>query len=130
MAILIRISLLIWTASILFACEKQNTTQTDPKLVGKWTDKNVRYYFYPTRAYGLKYLRKGFGLDTVTTDSSYGSYTLDVSNNTVSFLLTGIKLKSGTFVGVNINGGVWNYAIKDTVLTYTSLTSNGRLVRF
>lgn len=130
MAILIRITIILLFAGIFIACEKQNTTQTDPKLIGKWTDRNVRYYFYPTRTYGLKYLRKGSGLDTVTTDSSYGSYTLDITNNTISFLLTGVKLKTGTVLGVNINGGVWNYAINDTVLTYTSLTSNGRLVRF
>jgi len=115
---------------LLFSCEKTNTTQTDPKLIGRWTDRNVRYYFNTNRTYGQKYLRKGGGADTVTTDSAYGNYTLDASNNTISFIITGMKLKTGTVVGANLNGGVWNYSITDTVLTYTTLTSNGRLVRF
>ncbi|MBY0427119.1 MAG: hypothetical protein K2Q22_15900 [Cytophagales bacterium] len=133
---------LVWlslvTAIALIGCEKSVTTQIDPKLIGNWTDKNVRYYFNSNLNYGLKYLRKGSGVDTVVTDSAFGNYTLDVSNNTISFVITGYKLKTGTTVGANINAGVWNYSIsgydpvkrKDTVLTYTTLTSNGRLVRF
>jgi hypothetical protein len=102
----------------------------DPQLIGRWTDKNVNYYFSSSLTFGEKFLRKGSGVDTVLTDSSYGNYTLDVSNHTITFLITGVRMKSGTVLGTNLNGGVWNYSISDTVLTYTTLTSNGRLVKF
>lgn len=130
MAFLRNIISIIGMALVLLACQKTDETATDPKLIGRWTDRNVRYYFRTDRSYAQKFLRKGAANDTVLTDSAYGTYTLDITNNTVSFLMTGYKLKSGTIVGSNINAGVWNYSIKDTVLTYTSLTSNGRLVRF
>lgn len=113
----------------VLACTKKSD-ETDPALIGTWTDGNVNYHFYDNKTYGIKYLRTGAGADTVLTDSAYGDYGVNTSKKIISFELKAVIDKDNTLRQVALKASTWNYNITgDTLLEYTSATAQGSLIR-
>jgi hypothetical protein len=101
----------------------------DPSLVGVWTDENNLYYFKTDLKYGIKYLRKGQGNDSILTDSVFGNYSVDTRRNNVSFFQEGFVLRPDSLVLKPLSGTTWNYKITGNTLVYESRTTSGTLIR-
>ncbi len=106
-----------------------DNTGVDPSVVGVWTDDNNRYHFQADSRYGVKYLRKGQGQDTILTDSVFGTYVVDTRRNNISFNQEGIVLRPDSLVLRPQSGTTWNYTISGNVLEYRSRTTVGSIFR-
>ncbi len=101
----------------------------DPSLVGVWTDENNLYHFKSDLRYGIKYLRKGQGNDSILTDSVFGTYTVDTRRSNISFFQEGFLLRSDSLVFSALSGTTWNYSISGNQLNYESRTTSGTLFK-
>lgn len=113
---------------VTYSCTKKCDGE-DPKIVGRWSDSNVRYYFFENKTYGLKYLRINSPTDTITTtDSAFGNYIIDKCRSNITFTQLGSKPRNAnTIIFKTINAGTWEYSFPgDSVLAYKSLTSIGQ----
>lgn len=119
------ILLYILAALAIVSCKNDNS---DPKLVGTWTDTNLKYVFNQDLTYGVKYLRTGTPYDTVTADTTWGTYVVDSKRSNVSFEVAGVKTRKGELIEKSLLNATWNYKILgDTVLSYRSSTTLGEL---
>jgi hypothetical protein len=101
---------------------------SDPKLVGSWTDTNLKYTFNTDNTYGIKYLRSGTPFDTITADTTWGKYVVDSKRSNVSFEIIGLRTRKGEVLEKPLLNATWNYKIvDDTVLTYKSATTLGTM---
>lgn len=111
---------------ITLASCKNDTS--DPKLVGSWSDTNLKYVFNSDNTYGIKYLRSGTPFDTITADTTWGEYIVDSKRSNISFEIKGLKTRKGEILEKPLLNSTWNYKIEsDTVLIYKSATTLGEL---
>ncbi|HEY8402735.1 MAG TPA: hypothetical protein VIK89_15810 [Cytophagaceae bacterium] len=120
--------LIIFFVLVFSGCKKD--TSVDPQLIGTWDDFNSIYTFRTDFTYSLEFYHNGYGPDSVKIDSVYGIYELDRKKNNLRFFQKGYREKlSGLIVPYEKNDN-WNYSIEnDSVLTYTSNTRAGKLVK-
>ena len=122
--------ILILTLFVLaVACKKDDSI--DPKLLGKWSDFNVRYTFNGDYTYAVNYLRTGAGQDSVLVDSVFGTYSLDRKRDNITFNQKGYRERySGNIISQEKYANTWNYSFEtDTILKYTSNTTLGVLYK-
>jgi hypothetical protein len=122
-------SFFLWCISILFVFSCGTDEGTDPTLVGVWTDENNLYHFRSDERYGIKYLRQGQGQDSITTDSVFGTYSVDTRRSNISFQQEGFVIRPDSLVTRKGAGTTWNYTISGNKLEYRSRTTVGTLFR-